>query len=120
MNIPIGNGCAIFTSSGANARKFQHEIDVGLVGVNVPIPVPLPMFSFTGCRGSFRGDVHFFGKQVTRFCVAFVYVCVTFMHAYIYIYIYVRSRPLTSSLRLRRSLLTGITSRLSPSWSTRW
>ncbi len=45
-----GNGCAIFTSSGAAARKFQYEIDVGQVGINVPIPVPLPFFSFTGRR----------------------------------------------------------------------
>lgn len=61
---PYGNGCAIFTQSGAAARKYQHEIDVGQVGINVPIPVPLPMFSFTGSRGSIRGDVHFYGKQV--------------------------------------------------------
>ena len=61
---PYGNGCAIFTSSGATARKYQHEIDVGQVGINVPIPVPLPMFSFTGSRGSIRGDIHFYGKQV--------------------------------------------------------
>lgn len=59
-----GNGCAIFTNSGAAARKYVHEIDVGQVGVNVPIPVPLPFFSFTGSRGSIRGDIHFFGKQV--------------------------------------------------------
>jgi len=45
---PYGNGCALFTSSGAAARKFTHEIEVGQVGINVPIPVPLPMFSFTG------------------------------------------------------------------------
>ena len=50
-----GNGCAIFTTSGAAARKFQHEIDVGQVGINVPIPVPLPFFSFTGSRASIRG-----------------------------------------------------------------
>ncbi len=62
----IGNGCAIFTTSGANARKYVHEIDVGQVGVNVPIPVPLPFFSFTGSRGSIRGDLHFFGKQVSN------------------------------------------------------
>jgi malonate-semialdehyde dehydrogenase (acetylating)/methylmalonate-semialdehyde dehydrogenase len=62
---PYGNGCAIFTQSGPAARKFQHEIDVGQVGINVPIPVPLPYFSFTGSRGSIRGDVHFYGKQVT-------------------------------------------------------
>lgn len=64
---PYGNGCAIFTSSGAAARKFQQEIDVGQVGINVPIPVPLPHFSFTGSRGSIRGDVHFYGKQGVQF-----------------------------------------------------
>ena len=60
-----GNGTAIFTSSGSTARKFTEEIDVGQVGVNVPIPVPLPMMSFTGSRGSFLGDAHFYGKQVS-------------------------------------------------------
>jgi malonate-semialdehyde dehydrogenase (acetylating)/methylmalonate-semialdehyde dehydrogenase len=64
---PYGNGTAIFTSSGAAARKFQHEIDVGQVGINVPIPVPLPYFSFTGSRASIRGDVHFYGKQGVAF-----------------------------------------------------
>jgi malonate-semialdehyde dehydrogenase (acetylating) / methylmalonate-semialdehyde dehydrogenase len=64
---PYGNGTAIFTNSGATARKFQNEIDVGQVGINVPIPVPLPMFSFTGSRGSIRGDVHFYGKQGVNF-----------------------------------------------------
>jgi malonate-semialdehyde dehydrogenase (acetylating)/methylmalonate-semialdehyde dehydrogenase len=44
-----------------------HEVDVGQVGVNVPIPVPLPFFSFTGSRGSIRGDVHFYGKQGVQF-----------------------------------------------------
>lgn len=66
-NSKYGNGCAIFTTSGANARKFQHEIDVGQVGINVPIPVPLPFFSFTGSRASIRGDVHFYGKQGAQF-----------------------------------------------------
>ncbi|KAJ1420997.1 Aldehyde/histidinol dehydrogenase [Ochromonadaceae sp. CCMP2298] len=66
-NSKYGNGCAIFTSSGAAARKFQHEIDVGQVGINVPIPVPLPFFSFTGSRGSIQGDLHFFGKQGAMF-----------------------------------------------------
>jgi len=55
LNAHLGNGCALFTRSGGAARKFQHEIDVGQVGINVPIPVPLPMFSFTGSRGSHRG-----------------------------------------------------------------
>jgi len=64
---PYGNGCAIFTSSGSCARKFEHEVDVGQVGINVPIPVPLPFFSFTGSRASIRGDVHFYGKQGMQF-----------------------------------------------------
>jgi malonate-semialdehyde dehydrogenase (acetylating)/methylmalonate-semialdehyde dehydrogenase len=64
---PHGNGTAIFTASGAAARKFTQEIDVGQVGVNVPIPVPLPMFSFTGSRGSIRGDLHFYGKNGVQF-----------------------------------------------------
>lgn len=64
---PYGNGCAIFTQSGSVARKYQHEIDVGQVGINVPIPVPLAFFSFTGSRGSIRGDVHFYGRQGVQF-----------------------------------------------------
>lgn len=60
---PYGNGTAVFTNSGAAARKFIHEVDCGQIGVNVPIPVPLSMFSFTGSRGSFQGDLHFYGKQ---------------------------------------------------------
>lgn len=64
---PYGNGTAIFTNSGSIARKYQHKVDVGQIGVNVPIPVPLPMFSFTGSRGSFLGDAHFYGKQGINF-----------------------------------------------------
>jgi len=62
-----GNGTAIFTNSGASARKFTQKVDVGQIGVNVPIPVPLPMFSFTGSRGSFRGDQNFYGKAGIQF-----------------------------------------------------
>lgn len=64
---PYGNGTSIFTANGAAARKYQHEIMVGQVGINVPIPVPLPFFSFTGWRGSFYGDLHAYGKQAVRF-----------------------------------------------------
>jgi malonate-semialdehyde dehydrogenase (acetylating)/methylmalonate-semialdehyde dehydrogenase len=64
---PYGNGTAIFTNSGALARKYQHEIDVGQVGINVPIPVPLPFFSFTGSRNSFLGSTHFYGKMGVNF-----------------------------------------------------
>ncbi|GGK59796.1 CoA-acylating methylmalonate-semialdehyde dehydrogenase [Amphritea balenae] len=66
-NNPYGNGTSMFTSSGAAARKYQHEIKVGQVGINVPVPVPLPMFSFTGWRKSFYGDQHAYGKQAVRF-----------------------------------------------------
>ncbi|MCL1668076.1 CoA-acylating methylmalonate-semialdehyde dehydrogenase [Elizabethkingia ursingii] len=64
---PYGNGTSIFTNSGAAARKFQHEIEVGQIGINLPIPVPLPFFSFTGWRKSFFGDLHSYGKQGVRF-----------------------------------------------------
>lgn len=43
-----GNGTAIFTQSGATARKFETHVNVGQIGINVPIPVPLPMFSWSG------------------------------------------------------------------------
>merc|ERR1711894_421134 len=62
-----GNGTAVFTNSGAAARKFCMDTDVGQIGVNVPIPVPLPMFSFTGSRGSFLGDSNFYGKAGLNF-----------------------------------------------------
>lgn len=64
---PYGNGTSIFTASGAAARKYQHEIEVGQVGINVAIPVPLPFFSFTGWKKSFYGDQHAYGKQAVRF-----------------------------------------------------
>lgn len=66
-NNPYGNGTAIFTNSGALARKFQHEVDVGQIGINLPIPVPLPFFSFTGSRASFVGSTHFYGKMGVHF-----------------------------------------------------
>lgn len=62
-----GNGTALFTSDGAVARKFVSEIEAGQVGVNLPIPVPLPMFSFTGNKESFRGDLNFYGKAAVHF-----------------------------------------------------
>ncbi len=64
---PNGNGTALFTQSGAAARKFQEEVDVGQVGINVPIPVPVPLFSFTGSRASKLGDLGPYGKQVVMF-----------------------------------------------------
>ena len=63
----FGNGVSLFTSSGSAARRFQHEVQVGQVGINIPIPVPLPFFSFTGWKDSFLGDLHAYGKQAVRF-----------------------------------------------------
>lgn len=57
-----GNGTAIFTQSGATARKFEREVNVGQVGINVPIPVPLPMFSWSGNKASALGDIPFYGR----------------------------------------------------------
>lgn len=60
---PYGNGAAIFTQSGARARKFENEVNVGQVGINIPIPVPLPFFSWSGNKASFLGDLGFYGKS---------------------------------------------------------
>ncbi|KAF8530975.1 Aldehyde/histidinol dehydrogenase [Gautieria morchelliformis] len=62
-----GNGAAIFTQSGATARKFEHDVNVGQIGINVPIPVPLPMFAWSGNKASFLGDVGFYGKSGINF-----------------------------------------------------
>jgi len=64
---PNGNGTALFTQSGAAARKFEDRIDVGQVGINVPIPVPVALFSFSGSRGSKLGDLGPYGKQAISF-----------------------------------------------------
>ncbi|KAK6998159.1 methylmalonate-semialdehyde dehydrogenase [acylating] mitochondrial [Biomphalaria glabrata] len=64
---PYANSTAIFTTNGASARKYTMECDVGQVGVNVAIPFPNPTFSFTGSRGSFKGDLHVKGKQGLQF-----------------------------------------------------
>ncbi len=71
----FGNGTAIFTNDGGAARKFQNEVEVGMVGINVPIPVPVAYYSFGGWKNSLFGDtkahgvegVHFFtrGKAIT-------------------------------------------------------
>jgi malonate-semialdehyde dehydrogenase (acetylating)/methylmalonate-semialdehyde dehydrogenase len=68
---PYGNGTAVFTNDGGTARKFQNEIQVGMVGINVPIPVPLAFYSFGGWKSSIFGShaiygpegVHFYTKQ---------------------------------------------------------
>jgi malonate-semialdehyde dehydrogenase (acetylating)/methylmalonate-semialdehyde dehydrogenase len=64
---PYGNGTAIFTRSGAAARRFQSGVEVGMVGVNVPIPVPLPFYSFSGWKDSFAGDLPMYGAAGIEF-----------------------------------------------------
>ncbi len=64
---PYGNGTAIFTSSGAAARRYEDEIEVGMVGVNVAIPVPMAFFSFGGWKQSLFGDLHVYGPEAVAF-----------------------------------------------------
>jgi malonate-semialdehyde dehydrogenase (acetylating)/methylmalonate-semialdehyde dehydrogenase len=62
-----GNGTAIFTNDGGAARRFQNEIEVGMVGVNVPIPVPVAYYSFGGWKDSLFGDSHAYGPEGVHF-----------------------------------------------------
>jgi malonate-semialdehyde dehydrogenase (acetylating)/methylmalonate-semialdehyde dehydrogenase len=64
---PYGNGVAIFTNDGGAARRFQNEIEVGMVGVNVPIPVPVGYYSFGGWKASLFGDSHAYGPDGLHF-----------------------------------------------------
>jgi len=64
---PFANGVAIFTRSGAAARRFEHDIEVGMVGVNIPIPVPMAFFSFGGWKASLFGDLHMHGMEGVQF-----------------------------------------------------
>ncbi|RZQ60367.1 CoA-acylating methylmalonate-semialdehyde dehydrogenase [Amycolatopsis suaedae] len=62
-----GNGTAIFTCDGGAARRFQNEVEVGMVGVNVPIPVPVGYYSFGGWKDSLFGDTHAYGPEGLHF-----------------------------------------------------
>jgi malonate-semialdehyde dehydrogenase (acetylating)/methylmalonate-semialdehyde dehydrogenase len=64
---PYGNGTAIFTNDGGAARRFQNEVEVGMVGVNVPIPVPVSYYSFGGWKDSLFGDSHAYGPEGFHF-----------------------------------------------------
>ncbi len=64
---PYGNGTAIFTNDGGAARRFQNEVEVGMVGINVPIPVPMAYFSFGGWKNSLFGDSHAHGMEGVHF-----------------------------------------------------
>ncbi|SEG62609.1 methylmalonate-semialdehyde dehydrogenase [acylating] [Thermomonospora echinospora] len=64
---PYGNGTAIFTNDGGAARRFQNEVEVGMVGINVPIPVPMAYYSFGGWKASLFGDSHAHGMEGVHF-----------------------------------------------------
>jgi len=64
---PYGNGTAIFTNDGGAARRFQNEVQVGMIGINVPIPVPMAYYSFGGWKASLFGDSHAHGLDGVQF-----------------------------------------------------
>ncbi len=64
---PYGNGVALFTSNGGAARKFEYDVEVGMIGINVPIPVPMAYYSFGGWKSSLFGDSHAHGTEGVHF-----------------------------------------------------
>ena len=64
---PYGNGVALFTRDGGAARRFEREVDVGMVGINVPIPVPVAWHSFGGWKASLFGDTPIYGPEGIHF-----------------------------------------------------
>ena len=64
---PYGNGTAIFTRDGGAARRFQVDVDAGMVGINVPVPVPVAYYSFGGWGDSLFGDSHAYGPEGINF-----------------------------------------------------
>lgn len=64
---PYGNGTAIFTNDGGAARRFQNEVEVGMIGINVPVPVPMAYYSFGGWKNSLFGDTHAHGTEGVHF-----------------------------------------------------
>jgi malonate-semialdehyde dehydrogenase (acetylating) / methylmalonate-semialdehyde dehydrogenase len=64
---PYGNGTAIFTRDGGVARRFQFDVQAGMVGINVPIPVPVAYYSFGGWKASLFGDSHIYGPEGINF-----------------------------------------------------
>jgi malonate-semialdehyde dehydrogenase (acetylating)/methylmalonate-semialdehyde dehydrogenase len=64
---PYGNGVALFTRDGGAARRFQFEVEAGMIGINVPIPVPVAYYSFGGWKASLFGDNHMYGPEGIAF-----------------------------------------------------
>ncbi|WP_193605857.1 CoA-acylating methylmalonate-semialdehyde dehydrogenase [Nocardioides dongkuii] len=64
---PYGNGTAVFTNDGGAARRFEADVEVGMIGVNVPVPVPVAYYSFGGWKRSLFGDTHAHGAEGVHF-----------------------------------------------------
>lgn len=64
---PFGNGVSIFTESGAAVRKFRHDVEVGMIGVNIGVAAPVAFFPFSGWKDSFFGDLHAHGADGVEF-----------------------------------------------------
>ena len=62
-----GNGTSIFTESGAAVRRYRHDVEVGMIGVNVGVAAPVAFFPFSGWKGSFFGDLHAHGPDAVEF-----------------------------------------------------
>ena len=63
----FGNGTSIFTESGASVRRFRHEVEAGMVGVNIGVAAPVAFFPFSGWKDSFLGDLHAHGPDAVEF-----------------------------------------------------
>ncbi len=63
----FGNGCSIFTESGASVRRFRHEVQAGMIGVNIGVAAPVAFFPFSGWKDSFLGDLHAHGPDAVEF-----------------------------------------------------
>ncbi len=64
---PFGNGVSIFTENGAAVRRFRHDVEVGMVGVNIGVAAPVAFFPFSGWKDSFLGDLHAHGPDAVEF-----------------------------------------------------
>ncbi len=63
----FGNGTSIFTESGAAVRRYRHEVEAGMVGVNIGVAAPVAFFPFSGWKDSFLGDLHAHGPDAVEF-----------------------------------------------------
>ena len=63
----FGNGTSIFTESGASVRRYRHEVEAGMIGVNIGVAAPVAFFPFSGWKDSFLGDLHAHGPDAVEF-----------------------------------------------------